>query len=106
MAVGPNGEFGSLFRCFLEGDNALQLASFSSKRPNALLAAERTVSSKTPFDILGKEDKQWKRTNSNSLFGRNYTAALPSTWANQQLGLITQTYLANHIKTSFSKLQF
>ena len=106
IAVGPNGEFGSLFRRFLEGDNALQLPSFSSERPNALLAAERAVSSKTPFDILGKADKQWKRTNGNSLFGRNYTSAIPSIWANQQLGLITQTYLANHIKASFSKLRF
>ena len=47
-----------------------------------------------------------KRTTGNSLFGRNYTDALPSTWANQQLGLITQTYLANHIKASFSKFRF
>ena len=106
IAVGPNGEFGSLSRRFLEGYNALPLPEFPSDRPNAKLAAQRSISTKTPFDVLGKANEHWKRSHGDSLFGGTYTAPTPSIWANQQLGLITQTHIANHIKTSLTKLQY
>ena len=97
IAVGPHGEFGSLFRRFLEADKTLEFAPFPQDRPNAHLAAQRAISTKTPFDVLGKADQNWKRTHKDALFGRSYTAAIPSVWANQQLGLITQTHTATHI---------
>jgi hypothetical protein len=57
IAVGPNGEFGSLFPRFLHGSNPLPLPTFRNDRPNASRAAELAISNKTPFDILGKADK-------------------------------------------------
>ena len=36
----------------------------------------------------------------------SYTAPTPSIWANQQLGLVTQTHIATHITASFTKLHF
>jgi hypothetical protein len=36
IAVGPNGEFGSLFRHFLHSSNPLPLPTFHADRPNAL----------------------------------------------------------------------
>ena len=90
----------------MEADKTLEFAPFPQDRPNAHLAAQRAISTKTPFDVLGKADQNWKRTHKDALFGRSYTAATPSVWANQQLGLITQTHIATHIKTSFNKIHF
>jgi hypothetical protein len=36
IAVGPNGEFGSLFRRFLNGSNPLPIPTFRADRPNVL----------------------------------------------------------------------
>jgi hypothetical protein len=106
IAVGPNGEFGSLFRRFLHGSNTLPLPSFRDDRPNALRAAEIATTNKTPFDILGKADKNWKAEHPDKLFGGSYLAPLPSVWANQRLGLVCQSNLSNHIKTSLSKIKY
>jgi hypothetical protein len=40
------------------------------------------------------------------LFDGSYLAQLPSTWANQKLGLATTTHLASHINNSLTKLTF
>ena len=106
IAVGPNGEFGSLFRKFLTGDNTLPLPTFPPNRPNALLAAELADNPKTPYDILGRADRQWKHDHKDKLFGGSYLAQLPSTWANQKLGLTCQTHLSNHIRASLSKIKY
>jgi hypothetical protein len=97
IAVGPNGEFGSLFRRFLHGSNLLPLPTFRDDRPNASRAAELAISNKTPFNILGKADKNWKREHGDKLFGGSFLAPTPSVWANQRFGLICQTNLSNHI---------
>ena len=55
---------------------------------------------------MGKADINWKKNHNTSLFGMPYTAATPSVWANQQLGLVTQTHISTHIKASFNKLHF
>jgi hypothetical protein len=47
IAVGPNGEFGSLFQQFLHGSNPLPLPTFHDDRPNASRAAELAISNKT-----------------------------------------------------------
>ena len=106
IAVGQHGEFGSLFRRFLEGETTLKYPPFNADRPNAHIAAQRAISTKTPFDVLRKADKNWKRNHNDKLFGGLYTAQSPSIWANQQLGLITQTHIATHIKASFTKMRF
>ena len=106
IAVGPHGELGSIFRRFLQGDDALALPTFQDDRPNAKLAAERAISSRTPFDVLGKANKSWFKTNGHSFFGGTYLSSTPELWANQQLGLTIQTHLATHIKCSLNKIKY
>jgi hypothetical protein len=79
IAVGPYGELGSLFR------------HFDPDHPRAQRAYDRAIHIRTPYDILGKADKAWKRDHGDSLFGFSYLAPTPSTWADQQIGLVCQT---------------
>jgi hypothetical protein len=106
--VDPNGKFGSLFGRFLHGSNPLPLPIFRDDRPNASRAAELAISNtnKTPFDILGKADKKWKREHGDKLFGSSFLAPTPSVWANQWFGLICQTNLSNHIRASLTKIKY
>jgi hypothetical protein len=55
-------------------------------------------------NILGKADQKWKAKFPGKLFDGSYHAGLPSTWANQKLGLATVTHLSNHINTSLTRL--
>jgi hypothetical protein len=105
IAVGPFGELGSLFRRFIERYHPLPLPTFSSERPNARRAAERAIIHRTPYDVFGKADNIWKESHGSRLFGGSYLSALPSTWANQRLGLATCTHLANHINSSLTKVR-
>jgi hypothetical protein len=104
IAVGPFGEFGSLFRRFLENYNTLPLPQFAHDRPNAMKAAKIATNFRTPYNVLGKADQKWKAKFSDTLFDGSYHAGLPSTWANQKLGLATVTHLSNHINTSLTRL--
>jgi hypothetical protein len=106
IAVGPYGELGSLFRRFLRGDTVIPITNFDPDRPHARRAYDRATHIRTPYDILGKADKAWKRDHGDSLFGFSYLAPTPSTWADQQIGLVCQTSIANHIKASFTKMTF
>jgi hypothetical protein len=65
-----------------------------------------SISNKTPFDILGKTDKNWKREHGDKLFGGSFLAPTPSVWANQRFGLICQTHLSNHIRASLTKIKY
>jgi hypothetical protein len=60
LAVGPFGEYGSLFRRFIESHRVLPLPSFSTDRPNATRAAALAVNNRTPYNVFGKADKIWK----------------------------------------------
>ena len=60
IAIGPFGDFGSIFRRFWEGTDPLPLPSFSEDRPNALQAAKISVSHKAPSNILKRADEQWR----------------------------------------------
>jgi hypothetical protein len=106
IAVGTNGEFGSLFWRFLNGSNPLPLPTFRSDCPNALQAAEIATTKRTPYNVLGKADKAWKAEHPDKLFGGTYLAPLPSVWANQHLGLVCQSNLSNHINASLSKIKY
>ena len=105
IAVGPFGDIGSLFMRFWDGSDTLPLPNFTKACPNALRAAKRATAGETPWDILGKADAQWKKQCGSSLFEGSYLSPTPSIWANQQLGLVCCTQLANHINTSFNHLR-
>ncbi|KAL3770792.1 hypothetical protein ACHAWO_005713 [Cyclotella atomus] len=105
IAVGPFGEFGSLFRWFIERHRVLPLPTFSTDQPNATRAAERAITNRTPYDVFGKADLIWKDTHRHKLFDGSYLSQQPSIWANQRLGLATSTHLANHINTSLTKVK-
>jgi hypothetical protein len=79
---------------------------FTKDRPNAAKAASIATNFRTPYDLLGKADQKWKVKFTDKLFDGTYHAGLPSTWANQKLGLATVTHLANHINTSLTRLTF
>ena len=105
IAVGPFGELGTLFRRFIENCKVLPLPTFSSERVNAKRAAERATNNRTPYDVLTKADRAWRKKHGHTLFDGSYLSQLPSTWANQRIGLATATHLANHINTSLTKIQ-
>ena len=106
VAIGPFGETGSLFNHFWNGSSTLPLPSFSDDRPNVRRAAERAIDLKTPWDILGRADRNWKREHGDKLFGGSYLSPTPSIWADQQLGLACITHLTNHILSSLSNLRY
>lgn len=105
IAVGPFGELGTLFRRFIENCRVLPLPTFSPERVNAKRAAERATNNRTPYDVLTKADRAWRKKHGHTLFDGSYLSQLPSTWANQRIGLATATHLANHINTSLTKIQ-
>ena len=51
ITVTEFGMFGSLFNCFLFGDDALQLPPFTTNQKNANAAAEHARSKKVPRGI-------------------------------------------------------
>jgi hypothetical protein len=105
IAIGPFGELGTLFRRFIGNCRVLPLPTFSQDRPNATRAAERAVTHRTPYDILTKADRAWRKSHGHSSFDGSYLSQSPSVWANQRIGLATVTHLANHINTSLTKIQ-
>ena len=105
IAIGPHCEIGSLFNRFLYGGHTLPLPNFNKNRPNAERAAQRCISTATPWGILDKADKQWKHLHGDKLFGANYLTPLPSSWADQQLGLTFITHISNHIFSSYKHIK-
>jgi hypothetical protein len=97
IAVGPFGSFDSLFCRFIDDVTTLSLPTFPVDRPNASRAAKLATNHRTPYNVLGKADQEWKATNPSKCFDSTYLSQLPSTWAHQKLGLATTTHLANHI---------
>jgi hypothetical protein len=57
IAVGPFGELGTLFCRCIENCKVLPLPNFSQDRPNAVQAAERAVTHRTPYNVLTKADR-------------------------------------------------
>jgi hypothetical protein len=62
IAVGPHGEFGSLFRRFIESHKPLPLPAFCKDRPHATRAASLAITNRTPYNVLGMADKTWKES--------------------------------------------
>jgi hypothetical protein len=80
IAVGSLGEFGSLFRRFIESHKTLPLPTFSQDRPNATRAAALTVTvtNRTPYNVLGQADAIWKESHGTKLFDGSYMSQPPS----------------------------
>jgi hypothetical protein len=106
IAVGPFGGFGSLFCRFIDDVNTLSLPTFPTDSPNAARAAKLATNYRTPYNVFGKADEKWKAMNPSKCLDGSYLSQLPSTWANQKLGLATSTHLANHVNNSLTKLTF
>jgi hypothetical protein len=106
IAVGPFGGFGSLFCRFIDDVNTLPLPTLPTDRPNAARAAKIATNHRTPYNVFGKADQKWKATHPYKCFDGSYLSQLPSTWAQQKLGLAAITHLANHINNSLTKLTF
>jgi hypothetical protein len=81
------------------------LPTFSQDRPNATPAAEHAVTHGTPYDVLTKADRAWRKSHGHSSFDGSYLSQSHSVWANQLIGLATVAHLANHINTSLTKIQ-
>ena len=105
IAVGPFGNTGSLFNRFMDTTDPLPLPDFPADKPNAARAAKRAVHHRTPYDVLGKADRNWKEQFGDMLFDGSYLANSPSNWANQRIGLAMVTHLSNHINTSLTKIK-
>jgi hypothetical protein len=69
------------------------------------LNSEQATTHRTPYDVLTKADKAWRKTHGHALFDGSYLSQSPSLWANQRIGLATITHLANHINKSLTKIQ-
>jgi hypothetical protein len=91
---------------FWNGSSTPPLPSITNDRPNAKRAAERAIDLKTPWDILGRADRRWKREHGDKFFGGSYLSPTPSIWTDQQLGLVCITHLTNHIRSALSNLRY
>jgi hypothetical protein len=100
------GEIINSNQAFIDDVNTLQLPTFPTDRPNAARAAKLATNYCTPYNVFGKADEKWKAMNPSKCFNGSYLSQIPSTWANQKLGLATSTHLANHINNSLAKLTF
>ena len=97
ITVTEFGQFGSLFERFLFGREALKIPNFSDNQKNAKAAAKLARSTKVPHSVLPRANEIWRKEHEGGFFGHSYKAMDPLTYAEQQLGLITTTAIANHI---------
>lgn len=106
ITVNEFGEFGSLFNKFLYGTPALPLPAFDEEtQRNAKSMAQIARSNKVPHGVLPRANAIWKKEHPDEFYGYSYKAMDPMTWAEQQLGLITSTAIANHILRAHGKVQ-
>jgi hypothetical protein len=105
VAIGPFGEIGDVFMRFWDRSANPTPLVFSKERPSAAESAKRAVSIDTPWNLLGKADNCWREEKGKTPFDGSYLSPLPSCWANQQLGLVCCSQLANHINASFNHLR-
>jgi hypothetical protein len=73
----PFGKLGTLFRCFIENCRVIPLSTFSQDRPNTTHAAESAVTHQTPYDVLTKADRAWRKSHWNSSFDGSYLSQSP-----------------------------
>jgi hypothetical protein len=105
VTIGPFGEIGNVFMRFWDASVNPAPLAFPKERPNTTEASKRAVSIDTPWNLFGKADDRWREEKGKPLFDGSYLLPLPSIWANQQLGLVCYSQLANHINASFNHLR-
>ena len=106
ITVNEFGEFGSLFNKFLYGTAALPLPVFDPEtQRNAKTMAQIARSKKVPHGVLPRANAIWKKEHPDEFYGYSYKAMDPTTWAEQQLGLVTSTATANHILRAHGKVK-
>ena len=97
FAVGPHGTLGSIARQFLCGTPAPPIDDFPDNRPHAS-AAVRVVSSRViPSGTLPRADALLRKHHPESFFGGSYKSIHPSTYFEQQLGLVISTAISSHL---------
>jgi hypothetical protein len=99
------GQFGSLFERFLFGKEAMKIPNFKESQNNAKAAAEFARSTKVPHSVLPRANEIWRKEHPEEFYGHSYKAMDPTTYATQQLGLITSTALSNHILRAHKKVK-
>ena len=97
IAVNEFGQFGSLFTSFLFGTPTTPLPLFKETQQNARAMASLVRSKKVPKGVLQRANTVWRTEHPEEFYGYSYKAMDPSSWAEQQLGLVTTTAISNHI---------
>ena len=105
VTVTEFGHFGSLFERFLFGKEAMKIPNFRNNQKNSKQAAALARSVKVPFGILKRANEIWRTKHSEEFYGFSYKAMDPLSYAEQQLGLITITAIANHIQRAYRKVK-
>ena len=105
ITVTEFGQFGSLFERFLFGKEAMKIPNFKESQNNAKAAAELARSTKVPHSVLPRANELWRKEHPEEVYGHSYKAMDPTTYATQQLGLITSTALSNQILRAHKKVK-
>ena len=88
ISVSPHGHVGSLFERFLYGKDADPSPQFNDKRIHAAAADRVARSPNVPKAILKRADELWRSLNPDQHYGDSYRAMTPTTYFDQQLGLV------------------
>ena len=83
----------------------MKIRNFRNNQKNAKQAAALARSVKVPFGILKQANDIWQTEHSEEFYGFSYKAMDPLSYAEQQLGLITTTAIANHILRAYRKVK-
>ena len=105
ITVTEFGQFGSLFERFLFDKEAMKIPNFRKNQKNAKRAAALARSTKVPFGILKRANEIWRTEHSDEFYGFSYKAMDPLSYAEQQLGIIATTAIANHILRAYRKVK-
>src|SRR6056300_927183 len=90
---------------FLYGTAPLPLPSYGEDRPYGTKMAERSISEVVPSGVLKRASDIWRNTRPGEFFGGSYRAMDPTSWANQQFGLITCVAHGNHMLRAIQKIR-
>ena len=99
------GQLGSLAQRFLYGTDAMPLPQFDDDQVNAKAAAELARSKKVPRGILPRANAVWRRECPDEFYGYSYKAIDPTTWAEQQLGLVMSRAISNQILRAHKRVK-
>ena len=97
ITVTEFGQLGSLACRFLYGTAAMTIPTFNDDEVNAKAAAELARSNKLPRGVLPRANAIWRRECPDEFYGYSYKAMDPTTWAEQQLGLVMSRAISNQI---------